>query len=502
VLAEAGAGRPREARLHWASRTGEKPTEVHLSLDGTPLPLDGQARTALPASAPGTAHVLSAELRFANGVTARKDVALTGDWSGEAATELTSVPVEAAAERALAKEDLLGLFTAGGRALPVAAVDREAPQVFIVRAPGVEADYRAMLPSLYRSVVSWDRPQDDRGVVFHLVAAAPRLERAKDLTTEIFDLTRERALAGKRLGDLLLAGRFRPEVLAAPRLADATAIAGLNAHSRNTPRAALLILRGGEAGDASHLDPAEVRAYLAALGVPLRVWSLTGRGSAAWGEVEDVSTALRLRTAYERFARELARQRIVWLEGRWLPQEIALSPVAVGRGIARVSTAELSARGSPPASSPHDPSHIPNSRAMPRSPKPAAASSSRGRRSWLIQRASSAIASTRRGSAASIGAERASERSRSAGTRPRRTRRSARPSWRIPSSRSASPAWCAERRSRTAASTVSPARRTIDPGAASAGTASTRMTSSASPRSVSRESSVPPSRSTTSSGVS
>jgi hypothetical protein len=344
VLEDGGAGKPSAARLHWESRTGETPSEVRLSLDGAPLPLDGRARVTLPAPAAGSAHLLSAELRFAHGVTAREDVALTGDWASDVATELTAVAVETEEPRgALAEKELTGRFVAGGRALRVAAVEREPPQVFVVRAPGVEVDVRYRLSSLARGLVGSGRRKDGRDILFHGVAAAPTFHRTASATAEIFDVSSDRALAGVGLGGLLLAGRSKTELFDRPRLADATAVAGLHAHARHAPRAVLLVLRGGEAADLSHLEPAAVRGYLAALGVPLFVWSIDGRGSAAWGEVEDVSTPLGMHAAYARFERELERQQIVWLEGRWLPQEIALSPAAGTRSdLALVSSAAAS----------------------------------------------------------------------------------------------------------------------------------------------------------------
>ena len=58
-----------------------------------------------------------------------------------------------------------------------------------------------------------------------------------------------------------------------PRIADAVATAGLAAVNENRRRAVLLVLSGKEK-DASRYDPATVRRFLAALRVPLYVWSL------------------------------------------------------------------------------------------------------------------------------------------------------------------------------------------------------------------------------------
>jgi hypothetical protein len=90
----------------------------------------------------------------------------------------------------------------------------------------------------------------------------------------------------------------------------------------------LLVLGGGNAQDTSRYAGPAVRRYLAALRVPLFVWSPRPPSEStktAWGTVEDVSTPTGLDRAFQRLAGELNAQRIVHLEGRHLPQSIALS---------------------------------------------------------------------------------------------------------------------------------------------------------------------------------
>jgi hypothetical protein len=95
---------------------------------------------------------------------------------------------------------------------------------------------------------------------------------------------------------------------------------------------------GGDDEDASRYDPATVRRYLESIHVPLYVWSLYGRSSAAakrWGGAEDISSVFKLSTAVARLRRELEAQRIVWLEGRHLPQSIALAQGVQGVDLLR-----------------------------------------------------------------------------------------------------------------------------------------------------------------------
>jgi hypothetical protein len=115
------------------------------------------------------------------------------------------------------------------------------------------------------------------------------------------------------------------------QVADAVAVAGLQAASGNQPRAVVLVL-DASAEDGSRYDPATVRRYLESVRVPLYVWSLYGAkspASLAWG-AEDISNIPKLAAAVARLRADLESQKIVWIEGRHLPQSIALTPAARG----------------------------------------------------------------------------------------------------------------------------------------------------------------------------
>ncbi len=351
VLEPGAQGRPSAVRLVWENRTGEPPTAMRLTLDHRPLPLD-HGRAAIPALPAGGAHVLAAELRFGNGWTARREVVLTDDPASRVATELTAVPVRATRPgKPLVESDLQGLLTAGGRPLTVAAVEREPAQVFIVRAPGVEGDIHRKLALAADSLGVYGHFPPDARTRFHLMAIVPTRHQTASGATQTFDGSLDMAVSGHDFSLLLASERLPSERDGRPQLADATAVAGLEAYSHQTPRAVVLILKG-EANDGSRLTPADVRGYLASIGVPLFVWSVdpAGRFNPAWGEIDDISSAWGVRRAYDRLERELRAQQIVWLEGRHLPQEISLAPAA--RGFELLSTpspAGGGARRAPPA---------------------------------------------------------------------------------------------------------------------------------------------------------
>src|SRR5262249_45277150 len=85
------------------------------------------------------------------------------------------------------------------------------------------------------------------------------------------------------------------------RFADAVAAAGVGAATGGQRRAVIFIL--SRKHDSSTHGPREVRRYLAALGVPLFVWSPTEtppEGAEGWGEFDDVSAVGKLSEAVSR----------------------------------------------------------------------------------------------------------------------------------------------------------------------------------------------------------
>ena len=124
-------------------------------------------------------------------------------------------------------------------------------------------------------------------------------------------------------------------------LAEAVTVAGMAATRRNRRRAVLLLLsREGLAERSPTIRHA--REYLRAVGVPLIIWTPEREGRRAtegvgnsedtWGAPVDVSSTSRFRQAGRELWEQLERQRVVWFEGRPLPQHI--EPLQAGIRIA------------------------------------------------------------------------------------------------------------------------------------------------------------------------
>jgi hypothetical protein len=337
-----GAGSPSTARLTWQSRTGAQPSSIRLTLDDQPLVLGTDGRAALPAYDPESAHVLSAEVHFPPNVVARRDAVFGGKYGSQVSTDLTAVPVRVSRGK-LTGASLRGQLLAGGQPLTVAAVDESPAEVFVIRDLGAGEALKELGEVRKRRTVSGHgmdqrlsiepeplryeiglRKEDEVRFIYPI----PRTFSGSGLPAELFDWSRAFTLQDGGMHWLLTRLVAAGTAPGRQRLADAVAVAGLQALSGSRPRAVVLVL-GAAPDDASRYDPATVRQYLAAIRVPLFVWSVEKPAVAspaltAWGKVEDVSTLTRFRAAVARLRDELESQRIVWVEGTHLPQSIAL----------------------------------------------------------------------------------------------------------------------------------------------------------------------------------
>ncbi len=348
VLEGAREGRPDAARLTWQSRTGAEPLSVRLTLDNQALTLRAGGRAVLPSYNPQVVHVLSAEVRFPASVVARKDAVFGGQYGSQVSFELTAVPVQVERGRLPQPEAMRGWLLANGQPLTVAAVDQDPGEVIVIRDLGASS----ALAELGR--VRPRRTRDARGTLgverdylrfemglrkedeVRFLWPVPRSFSSAGgtgLPAELFDQSRPLTLQDGGLHWLLT--RVIPtKTPGKQRLADAVAVAGLQAMAGSRPRAVVLVLSGSPE-DASRYDPAMVRRYLASIRVPLFVWAVE-KGTAespalaVWGKVEDASNLNRFRSAVARLRDTLEAQRVVWVEGTHLPQSISLAPTAAG----------------------------------------------------------------------------------------------------------------------------------------------------------------------------
>ncbi|HEY2293748.1 MAG TPA: hypothetical protein VGM86_23840 [Thermoanaerobaculia bacterium] len=355
VLEREKLGAPKAAKIVWTDLKGEEPAARLLTFDGVPVTLDASGRAALPPHDLKSIHVLTAEVDFPSGRSARQEIAYGGEYGSEISTELTAVPVRVRRGKLPPAGQLGGWLTSEGRPLSVAAVEEGPAQLYVVRSPGTptalwnlvspkpekepkpeEKDLTPEERSL-RAASIWSNltlgREDAVRIVFPF---SDRFEGSgeRELLTDLFTISNDLHTRDRGFPLLLVTARGPvPAQGVRLRFADAVAVAALEATTENRRRAVLLVL-SPQMKDQSRYDPAVVRRYLAALRVPLVVWCVgepePGSAATAWGKVEILKEKGDVNRAFAALREALDSQRIVMVDGRHLPQSIALTPKAAG----------------------------------------------------------------------------------------------------------------------------------------------------------------------------
>ena len=298
------------ATLRWRHLTNARPTRATMTVDGTPVPVDGSFRAVLPTLDPEVPHVIAAQLHFADGFIARREFVLSGGVSDNIGSQLTPIAVRATS--AGAPRSFEGCFSVHGAAVRTAAVEKPRGLVVIVQDPDPRA--ARLLARL------WNRDPLTRTAIFGSDIAEeiiwPIAQRFGDATqtSVVFEHTEDIDAATNPVVSVLTMAYAGTHSSSQPlQFADAVAVAGVKAVAGGLRRAVVLV--ASDSGDASRHDPLVVRHYLASIGVPLFVWSLHERQDlgATWGEVEDISSPSDLRRAVERVRAALNSQRIAWV---------------------------------------------------------------------------------------------------------------------------------------------------------------------------------------------
>ncbi len=338
---------PGEVSLLWESLENKRPRSVTVWLDGEPLPTGDGWSYRLPALDPAAVHFLRAELEFEGNVRSRVESVVGGRFGDQATVEMTAAVLERGrGEELPPASELTGRLRAGGSQPAVVAVEEAPWELLVVLA-------RDAVPGLGMLGRMLNRGQgaglDSRdtlpGWEVRFVSPQPSQRASSEVPVDLFPISTPFTAADGELAYLLThVDLSRPRLES--RLAEAVAVAAVQAAAGNRPRAVLLVLGAG-ASDASRFGLDEVRAYLAALQVPLVVWS-TGPAiartvspdrrplvpSTPWGKARDVSSLARFESAVRQLVRLLDAQAIAWVEGAHLPQSFELEPAPGGPSIA------------------------------------------------------------------------------------------------------------------------------------------------------------------------
>jgi hypothetical protein len=300
------------AVLRWRHLSNARPKSAILTLDGTHLRLDENFRAHLPRLDFNVPHVIAAEIRFDDGFVARRELVIAGGISDSIGTQLTPIAVRTTTPKLPTTFE--GCFTVKGAAVRTAAMEKPGALVIVIHDPDTH---------VARSVARlWARDPSTRTLSFGSDTSEeimfPIAKRFVDAaqTAALFEHSVEIDAGGRGVISMLTTDYGESVPPSQPRqFADAVAVAGVKAVTGGRRRAVVLVL-GGDTHDASRHDVRRVRRYLASIGVPLFVWSVTEPRPdqlAAWGEIDEISSAYGLRSSTERVRRALDSQRIAWL---------------------------------------------------------------------------------------------------------------------------------------------------------------------------------------------
>ncbi len=368
VLEGVEDGKGGVAHVTWGTVVDDRPLAIAASFDGQPLEVADPSRIALPDHDPESLHFLRVEIDFASALTAVSEVVFGGSYRSETTTELTAVPVQVAQRGPglPSPQAMDGWLRVGDRYATPVAVDSGPAEVVVVMDRAAQEELRDMLRSWSSGTVITSSQQPSPGAqrslrvpnanqggtsrstrpeapfrftmtlgedqILRFLWPFSRLQGQERLRYALFPRSEDHPPSHGGVLWLLAAAQQPPFALDEQRLADAVAVAGMTSSARGRRRAVVLVLSEDPA-DASRFPAPAVRAYLDHLRVPLFVWSVgepSARMRAAWGEVTRIDREPRMRRAVGELERTLERQRILWIEGLHLPQDVALSDRAAG----------------------------------------------------------------------------------------------------------------------------------------------------------------------------
>ena len=351
ILLERGLdGQPVAARVTWESVTQAKPRRFDVTFDGRRLSVKDPSRFPLPRYDGKRVHVLVVEMEFSSFERVRLERAFGGGIAENATSELTAIPI-AVGKGDPDRKALSGAFSADGEPVPVSAVEAGPAKVTLVRSaradewfdpskakPGSDSAGPGSLSPLTPTLSAESRFVEREPGRFDMALGeedqirflypVPLVSDESRLPTNLFPaspyyFTAEHGGIPYLLRSYTMSfGENAPE-----RIADAVAVAALQVAGGNQPRAVVLICSNDPA-DESQFSATVVRDYLRRIGVPLFVWCV-GAGNCAdvrarWGDLEEIGTDTDLRRAISKLKKELKHQRIVWVEGSWLAQDVVL----------------------------------------------------------------------------------------------------------------------------------------------------------------------------------
>lgn len=328
-------------RLRWVHVLGYEPSQIRLHVDQLPVPVPDPDWVALPtpdveAEVAGLTLV-RLEVEFPDFSIASSDAVLRGGELVTSDVELTSIAVNQKDKDAVG-EPLSGVEI-GGRQPELLALERGPAQIVMVVDPAVLDRFGELLDEAAQERIE---SRAGQGIEFtegvtvledvdwvKFVWPVPARAHPTSDSTQIFDYSRDLTRGDGDLVEILR--RTTPPMSTEQsdvRLADSVAVAGLIAASRSRRRAVILVTDaevGSGASNVGRFTAREVSSFLDRLRVPLLVWTTGDDRYLPWGEARRLTTPRSVERAIADLRRIVDQQRIVWVQGLHLPQEIEVS---------------------------------------------------------------------------------------------------------------------------------------------------------------------------------
>lgn len=289
-----------------------KPTTGSVRVDGVKVKVSG-LRARLPQLDWTRSHVISAELNFQDGSVARSELVLNGGYSEAVGSQLSPAFVKTES----ASTDIKDCVFADDTKLRVSAVERNSALIIFVLDPnraGARRIFDRWRPFMNPAL------RNETTLPANMVARVvwPIAEYFTEKgggTSILFQHTDDISVSKAGLMWLLsLYPDDHPTDNHPRQFADAIAVGAVQTFMPPRPGAVVYVL--SDTPDKSHHRPAQVRPYLDAIHVPLFVWSLEGARpdlAFSWGEVVDISTPERFRTAIDTLKRTVEAERVAWV---------------------------------------------------------------------------------------------------------------------------------------------------------------------------------------------
>jgi len=316
-------------RVVWLHPEKLSPSLLLIQHDGRSLRIRDDGRSfAYPCPDADVPNLLTASAIFPDGRRAEA-VSLTGGYGGHEGVEMTAVPLVATDTESTGCPDLNGIPDS-----TVESVEESGFEIVFVLDPN--AGYRGLLSSAgarRKANSSWRRADASLWDAERMWIVMPDSILSRMDAYGSDSEKGYRSTSGKLewLTHLFSAANvpFEGDL----RLADAVAASGLVAAAGPRRRAIVLILGTHAERDASLFTPAQARAYLEQIGVPLQVLRIGKARDDGWPQGDRILTMRDFAEALERLKARIDRQCVAWFRGD-LPLDAIAANLPEGVGIA------------------------------------------------------------------------------------------------------------------------------------------------------------------------